>query len=255
MSRFEKQREFLKTDFKVLKGIQTDAAKGIAAPAAEKPVPEDALVIPLPEVDEDVLIQKNILTCLKNRRSVRNYSEKPFSMQELSYLLWACGGISGKNAGGKLLRTVPSAGMSYTVENYLLIRNVEGLDQGLYRYQFSTHSLVLLKKLEDITTTMDELTMATTQPFLPYFAGKSNIIFIWSALPYRAEWKFDIQAHKKILIDVGHICQNLYLASESIDAGCCAIGIYDQEKVDDFLEMDAEEEMVLYLAAVGKKLS
>lgn len=253
MSRFEKQREFLKTDFKILKGIQTDAAKGISAPAAEKPISEDMFVISLPEVDENILTQKNIISCLKNRRSIRRYSEKPLSMQELSYLLWACAGVSDKTANGKFLRTVPSAGMTYTVENYLLIRNVEGLDEGLYRYQFSTHSLVLLKKIEDISATMDELTMASTQPFLPYFAGKSNVIFIWSTLPYRSEWKFDIQAHKKILIDVGHICQNLYLASESIDVGCCAIGIYDQEKIDEFLGCDPDEEMVLYLACIGKK--
>jgi nitroreductase len=59
--------------------------------------------------------------------------------------------------------------------------------------------------------------------------------------------------HKKILIDVGHICQNLYIASESIDAGTCAIGIYDQDRVDALLDLDGEDEFVIYLAAVGKK--
>jgi nitroreductase len=46
---------------------------------------------------------------------------------------------------------------------------------------------------------------------------------------HRSEWKYDISAHKKILIDVGHVCQNLYLARESIGAVACAIGIYDQK--------------------------
>ena len=52
---------------------------------------------------------------------------------------------------------------------------------------------------------------------------------------------------------MGHICQNLYLASESIDAGTCAIGIYDQNLIDEVLGLDGDEEFVLYLGAVGKE--
>lgn len=51
----------------------------------------------------------------------------------------------------------------------------------------------------------------------------------------------------------GHVSQNLYLASESIEAGACAIGIYDQKLIDDILELDGDEEFVLFLTAVGKK--
>lgn len=35
--------------------------------------------------------------------------------------------------------------------------------------------------------------------------------------------KFDITAHKKILLDAGHLCQNLYIAAESVECGTCAI--------------------------------
>ena len=49
------------------------------------------------------------------------------------------------------------------------------------------------------------------------------------------------------------MCQNLYLASESVEAGTCAIGIYDQKLIDEVLGLDGDEEFVLYLAAVGKK--
>jgi len=45
----------------------------------------------------------------------------------------------------------------------------------------------------------------------------------------------------------------LYLASESIDVGTCAIGIYDQKLIDQLLGLNGEEEFVRYLAAVGKK--
>ncbi len=90
------------------------------------------------------------------------------------------------------------------------------------------------------------------QPFVPNFASKGAVIFAWSAIPYRAEWKFDITAHKKILIDIGHVCQNLYIACEAIKCGTCAIGIYNQEFVDKLLGLDGENEFVIYMASVGK---
>ena len=113
------------------------------------------------------------------------------------------------------------------------------------------HKLLFMFKLNNIEEKVDEITLE--QPFVPNFARKAAVLFAWSTIPYRSEWKFDITAHKKILIDIGHVCQNLYLASESINAGACAIGIYDQKMMDQLLELDGDEEFVIYLAAVGKK--
>ncbi len=57
---------------------------------------------------------------------------------------------------------------------------------------------------------------------------------------------------KMIALDAGHLCQNLYLASEAIGAGTCAIGAYDQDKMDAILDVDGKEEFVIYAAPVGK---
>ncbi len=253
MGRFAEQREFLKTDFKVLKGIKTGAAKGEPQPLAEKPAEEGAKLISLPAPEKSVLIKENVFDCIGDRKSVRTYTDEDITIEELSYLLWATQGVRGQNANGKYMRTVPSAGATNTFETYLFIKHVTGLEQGIYRYQPFEHRLVFLKPVEDITKMIDEMTMAERQPFLPYFAGKASVIFAWSTIPYRSEWKFDIQAHKKILIDVGHVCQNLYVAGESIEAGVCAIGIYDQEMMDELLGLDGDEELVIYLASVGRK--
>ena len=48
--------------------------------------------------------------------------------------------------------------------------------------------------------------------------------------------------------------ENLYLTSESIDAGTCALGIYDQDMVDELLHLDGDDEFTIFLAAVGKKV-
>ena len=173
------------------------------------------------------------------------------TLEELSYLLWATQGITGTNKGGLMLRTVPCSGATHTFETYLFIMRIEGVQQGVYRYLPEEHKLLFMHEIAEMDQKIDDITL--DQPFVPNFAKRAAVVFAWSTTPYRSEWKYDITAHKKILIDVGHICQNLYLASESIDAGACAIGIYDQKLIDEVLGLDGDEEFVLYLGAVGKK--
>lgn len=250
MGRYEQQRKFLKSNFSEFNNKETDRAKGVPAPPSVKEYHSSDNLISLPEVSNKVITNSDIYKCIKERRSTRFYAEEPISLLELSYLLWATQGITG-NKGGLTLRTVPCSGATHTFETYLFITNVEGLEKGIYRYLPLEHKLVLLSLLDTIDDKIDAVTLE--QPFVPNFAKKSGVLFVWSTTPYRSEWKFDITAHKKILIDVGHICQNLYLAGESIGAGTCAIGIYDQKMIDELLELDGEEEFVVYLAAVGKK--
>lgn len=250
MSRFELQRNLLKTDFKMLKSILTDAKKHLPKPEPFKPY-DDSELIALP--DFSGLETKSVLDAISGRKSVRIYAEESLTLTELSYLLWATQGITIKNSNGVPKRTVPSAGATYTFETYIFINNVEGLKEGIYRYIVPEHKLIKLKLLDDISKTIDEMTLE--QPFVPHFAKKAAALFVWTTIPYRSEWKFDVQAHKKILIDAGHVCQNLYIAGESIDIGVCAIGIYDQQLLDTLLDIDGTEEFSIYLAAAGKKLN
>ncbi len=78
------------------------------------------------------------------------------------------------------------------------------------------------------------------------------MVFIWATLPYRAEWRYIVVAHKMIAMDAGHSCHNLYLASEAIGAGVCAIGAYNQEELDALLKVDGTEEFAIYVGVVGK---
>ncbi|ULO08488.1 SagB/ThcOx family dehydrogenase [Paenibacillus sp. 19GGS1-52] len=251
MTRYEQQRHFLKSNFHEFKHIKTDKIKGFAQPPIVKPAHSDSIIIDLPKVSKDVVCKENIFDCINQRRSTRFYSAETLSLDELSYLLWATQGITSINKNGLTLRTVPCSGATHTFETYLIIMRVEGIQQGIYRYLPVEHKLLFMFELDELEHKIDAITL--DQPFVPNFAKKASVLFAWSTTPYRSEWKYDISAHKKILIDIGHVCQNLYLSSESIGAGACAIGIYDQKLIDEILELDGDEEFVIYLGAVGKK--
>ncbi|WP_394231281.1 SagB/ThcOx family dehydrogenase [Niallia oryzisoli] len=251
MARYELQRNLLKSNFIEFKKIKTDKMKGIQKPPIVKPYDPNSTIIELPSVSDEAVKHASIFDCIRDRRSTRFYSQDSLSLSELSYLLWATQGITATNKAGLTLRTVPCSGATHSFETYLFIQRVEGLQEGIYRYLPVEHKLLFMFELSEMDQKIDEITLE--QPFVPNFAKKAAVVFAWSTTPYRSEWKYDISAHKKILIDVGHVCQNLYLASESVGAGACAIGIYDQKLIDEILELDGEEEFVLYLAAVGKK--
>jgi SagB-type dehydrogenase family enzyme len=84
------------------------------------------------------------------------------------------------------------------------------------------------------------------------FAGEAAVTFIWTALPSRTEWRYAEASYKVIALDAGHVCQNLYLACEAIGAGTCAIAAYNQDLADRLVDVDGDEEFVVYLAPVGK---
>lgn len=241
-------REFLKDSIRKKIPFQfTDQNQGVPPPPIEKSCPADAGKIDLPGPEEWKSIRQADLTrAIADRRSHRVYLQNPFSLEELAYLLWCTQGVKGKVFHGHIYRNVPSAGCRHSFETYLAVFRVEGLQAGVYRYLPMSHQLVFL--FSD-TMLAEKVTIASLGQNYP---GKSAVTFIWSAIPYRMEWRYDLAAHKVILLDAGHVCQNLYLACEAIDAGMCAIAAYDQQEMDELLGLDGEDEFAIYLASVGK---
>jgi SagB-type dehydrogenase family enzyme len=123
---------------------------------------------------------------------------------------------------------------------------VKGLDIGFYRYLPLEHQLLVEYRDKRAA---EKIGWAT---FQQNWIASAATIFIWSAIPYRMEWRYGLAAHKVILLDAGHVCQNLYLACEATNAGACAIAAYDHELMDQLLKIDGKDEFIVYLAAVGK---
>jgi SagB-type dehydrogenase family enzyme len=167
-------------------------------------------------------------------------------LDELSFLLWATQGIRQRLDIGHALRTVPSAGARHAIETYLCVLNVNDLDLGFYRYLPLEHQL--LEEFKDNEAPKKIVQASFNQNWI----SNAAVVFVWSTIPYRMEWRYGLAAHKVILLDAGHVCQNLYLACEAIKAGTCAVAAYDQELMDRLMRLDGKDEFVIYMAAVGK---
>lgn len=223
----------------------TDQNRGIPAPEFQKPPPGNADLINLTPRSDMTVGREPIIEIIDRRRSRREFAPEPLNLEELSYLLWATQGVH--EVGVRTRRTVPSGGSRHPFETYLGILRVEGLENGLYRYLPIGHQIYRQYLPDDFENRLSAASSNQT------FVGKSAVVFIWTAVPYRTEWRYDTLSAKLIAQDSGHLCQNLYLASESIGCGTCAIGAYDQKLMDQIVRVDGNEEFVIYVAPVGRR--
>ena len=125
--------------------------------------------------------------------------------------------------------------------------DVEGLEPAFYRYLPVEHQLLF--EFSESGAAAKLAAAALGQAFV----GQSAVTFLWTAIPYRMEWRYGAAAHKTLAIDAGHVCQNLYLAAESIGCGVCAIAAFDDQALNDALALDGESQFAIYLGTVGKR--
>jgi SagB-type dehydrogenase family enzyme len=67
-------------------------------------------------------------------------------------------------------------------------------------------------------------------------------------------WRYGQRGYRYLHLDVGHVCQNLYLAAQSVECGVCAIAAFDDQDLGQTLGVDGQEQFPIYVAAVGKSV-
>lgn len=226
--------------------VETDQEKGLPRPPLELEYDKSKPIIELPKPADIKLKDKFLRECIEKRRSFRDYSNKPLSLEELSYLLWCTQGVT-EITPKNLLRNVPSAGARHAFETYILVKNVAGLKPGIYRLIGTKHCLIehnldagIAQKVKDACNGQD-------------LFDPCAVVFMWAAVAYRMTWRYWERGYRYILMDSGHVCQNLYLAAESIDCGACAVAAYDDDELNKLLGLDGVDQFIVYIGVVGKK--
>jgi len=84
------------------------------------------------------------------------------------------------------------------------------------------------------------------------WATSAPVVVYLTCVAYRAEWRYSIMAHRVVLIDLGHVGQNLMLSASAMGLGSCCIAAYDQTLCDQALGIDGYEEYTVYACTIGK---
>jgi SagB-type dehydrogenase family enzyme len=225
----------------------SDQQRGSPQPPLTRMLDEGAGRIELPRPENGEAGPGGFLELVTQRTSLRTFAPTPISVAELSFLLWCTQGIKEVVPGAATFRTVPSAGARYAFETLLAAHRVEGLDGGVYQYDSLEHQLAPRPTVPGFS---DQLVRACCdQDFL----GRSAVVFLWVAIRERMTWRYGERGYRYLHLDAGHVCQNLYLAAETIRAGACAVAAFDDAALNRLLGLDGHDEFVIYLAAVGKR--
>jgi len=215
-------------------------------PLTKPPMANEDARIPLSLDFAGLELKNDLVSLIRDRHSARVYTQEGMTLGQLSFLLWATQGV--KKLRGKsyaTLRTVPSGGARHEFETYLLVRKVEGLAPGAYHYLPMEHALEFLHPVENLEETITDTLCEQS------WAAKANVVFYWSMVAYRAEWRYGIYAHRTALMDAGHVGQNLYLACTGLGLGTCAIAAFSHELCNQAFDLDGTEEYMVYTMPVG----
>jgi SagB-type dehydrogenase family enzyme len=201
----------------------------------------DAPRVKLPDLALD---DSGLFDALARRRSVRAYGPEPLALGELGALLWAGAGITARQEGFAL-RAAPSAGALYPIEHYVVANEVEGLEQGLYHYD------VLGRALERLYA--GDLRLPVARAALDQrIAAEAQAVFVWTAVLERSRWKYSERFLRYVLLDAGHIAENVALAATALGLGTCQIAAFFDEEAADILGVDPDAEPVVYMSTAGR---
>ncbi len=193
------------------------------------------ILLPSPRHESRTSIEETLLT----RRSVRTFTGDSLSISDAGQLLWAAQGIT--DPGG--FRTAPSAGALYPLEVALVVKNVDGLKPGLYRYLPEGHQLRLLAEGEF----SDPLSAAA---LLQPAVKNAPAVIVISAVPERTTIKYDARGMQYVFMEAGHAAQNVCLQAVALRLGTVTIGAFDEDRIVETLDLP-EREIPLYLIPIG----
>jgi SagB-type dehydrogenase family enzyme len=206
--------------------------------------------IPLPELEQLAGGGPSFDDVISARRTIRSFADVTLDLPTLAKLLRQTYGLTGSApapGGARFeLRTAPSAGALYPAEVYLGVRRVEGLDPGIYHYEVPSSSLALLRT-GDPTAGLYEICCWQA------YAREAAVVFLISGVLERPRRKYGERGYRYMLLDTGHLAQNLCLSATALGlAATTTCGFFD-DPANDLLGLDGLEEVVLYVAFVGRR--
>ena len=181
---------------------------------------------------------------IARRRSVREYADRRVTLAEVSSVLRDANGITDERDPTLAFRAAPSSGALYPVEIYPVIFAVDGVAAGVYHYDVRGHRLALLRP-GDFRD--DVFRAALAQEMLL----QCDLVLVLTGLWPRVQWKYVERSYRYILLEAGHVGQNVYLAATALGLGPCGIGAFFDDQVNRLLGLDEREEQSVYLLALG----
>jgi SagB-type dehydrogenase family enzyme len=183
---------------------------------------------------------------VRRRRSSRTPLPVPLKRQQLANCLYSALAITDHvvtPTGLLPLTPTPSGGARNPYEAFVLVQNVEGLDRGFYHYSGLKHQLRLVS--DAVPNNPADLLAGQD------WANNMPVLIFLVAVLERTMWKYnEDSAYKVVLIESGHIGQNILLAATAQGLGACPTAALSHSLIADHLGLDQITHTPVYALAL-----
>lgn len=178
---------------------------------------------------------------LARRSSQRTFRLAPLPLETLGRLLHASFGRHGARGA----RPFPSAGGLHPLELHAITQQVEGLPDGIWHYDPWVHELALRREGRFLDA-------AASIAYGQAAIGQANLLLCLTAVFARTAWKYGQRGYRYVLLEAGHVGQNLYLVADALGLASFSIGGFFDHELDALLLLPPGEEEALYLVCAGQ---
>lgn len=183
-------------------------------------------------------LSMSLSDALEKRESSANHPQNPIPFPTLSQLLGSAMKVTPRGR-----RPYPSGGGYYPIESYFFAFSAEKLPRGVFHYRPDIHTLEFLWGLDDDTSSshfiLDE--------------AKKNVsgLFVLTGSFQKSAHKYNDFAYILGMQEAGHIMQNVALVATALDTPIRPLGGFHDEEIAKILDLDADDEHIVYAATVG----
>ncbi|WP_426242951.1 SagB/ThcOx family dehydrogenase [Nocardioides sp. LHG3406-4] len=193
-------------------------------------------------------ISGGLLETLLSRRSRRSFDGSHVALEDVSALLRYSCGVTAHNqdSHGNVwgLRCAPSGGALFPLDTYCAALRVDGLVPGRYAYDPEGHQLRLVGPGD----AADDLGGAT---YLREESDLAGLAVVLVANLSRSEFKYGERGYRFILLEAGHIMQNLLIVAEALGLAAVPVGGFVDRSINRLFALDGYEQVAVYMALFG----
>lgn len=184
---------------------------------------------------------------LRDRRSRRELAPVSIPLAHVAALLESAYGVTATNEDNgfpRPFRAAPSGGALYPLELYVVVAAAAGLAAGLYHFDPGARRLHCLDAALSQTAVADAFVQRDV-------VLGSSVVVLLGALFERSVFKYGERGYRFVLLEAGHVAQNLTLAATGLGYASVCLGGYFDHEVDELLGFDGVTLSTVYAVAVG----
>lgn len=199
-----------------------------------------SLFPPIALPDSDGVLWHDILR--KRRSNSESIQQNKVSLSCLSYVLQCGYGIQNReDEKRREHRTVPSGGKRYPLEIYsLLFRPIDSVKPGVYHYGIQSHVL------EPVSVEHFGPETLTSFSPVPCTRMATGIICITGVFD-RTVRKYGSRGYRFILLEAGHVAQNMILAGTEKGMNMVPVGGVNEETMEKQMGLNTMDERIVYV--------